>query len=268
MRAMPSHISLQIVGLVSLLPLGVLALTARLRRDIFFWLLLLGCALVCLSVFGRSISDGWQAGFSAALWASMTVSLVVFIGVSLANREAYRLSALLLPYLAALALVALLFSAYAEAAPQIGSAAWFQAHVLLALASYGILTVGAIAGLAVLLQERALKQRQSGWSERALPPLLVAENLQIRLLSWAAAFMAAALASGFANSLMGNGTWLQLSHKVLLSVLAFIVLLALLVVHRVTGLRGRRAARWVLAGYLLLTLGYPGVKFVKDVLIG
>ena len=30
----------------------------------------------------------------------------------------------------------------------------------------------------------------------------------------------------------------------------------------------RRAARVVLIGYLLLTLAYPGVKFVTDVLIG
>lgn len=265
---MSSHISLQIVGLISLLPLTATALTSRLRRNIHFWMLLLGCVVICLGVFGRSVTDGWQAGFSAALWASMAVSLLVFACVAIVNAEAYRLSALLLPYLMGLGVVALLFSAYAEAAPEIGSAAWFQVHVLLALASYGILTVGAIAGLAVMMQERALKRRQTGWAERTLPPLSATEDLQIRLLTWAAIFMAAALASGFANSIMGNGAWLQFSHKVLLSVLAFAVLVALLVVHRVTGLRGRRAARWVLIGYLLLTLGYPGVKFVKDVLIG
>lgn len=265
---MSSHISLQIIGLLSLLPLTATALSARLQRNIHFWMLLLGCAVICFGVFGRSVTDGWQAGFSAALWASMAVSLLVFICVAIVNGEAYRLSALLLPYLIGLGLIALLFSAYAEAAPEIGSAAWFQVHVLLALASYGVLTIGAIAGLAVLIQERALKRRRTGWSEKTLPPLSIAEDLQIKLLAWAAAFMAAALASGFANSLMGNGTWLELSHKVLLSILAFLVLVTLLVVHRITGMRGRRAARWVLVGYLLLTLGYPGVKFVKDVLIG
>ena len=171
--------SLQIIGLVSLLPLTVMALTNRLQRNLAFWMLLLGCAVVCLSVFGRSITDGWQAGFSAALWASMAVSLLVFIGVAVINAEAYRLSGLLLPYLMGLGLIALLFSAYAEAAPEIGSAAWFQVHVLLALASYGIMTLAAIAGLAVLIQERALKQRRTGWAERTLPPLSTAENLQI-----------------------------------------------------------------------------------------
>lgn len=265
---MSSHISLQIVGLVSLLPLAAIAVSARLQRNMLFWMLLLGCAVICLGIFGRSITDGWHAGFSAALWASMAVSLLVFLGVAIVNAEAYRLSTLLLPYLITLGLIALLFSAYAEAAPEIGSAAWFQAHVLLALSSYGVLTIGAIAGLAVLIQERALKRRRTGWAERSLPPLSAAEDLQIKLLGWAAIFMAAALATGFASSLLETGQIMPFNHKVLLSLLAFAVLVALLVVHRITGLRGRRAARWVLAGYLLLTLGYPGVKFVKDVLIG
>jgi ABC-type uncharacterized transport system permease subunit len=37
--------------------------------------------------------------------------------------------------------------------------------------------------------------------------------------------------------------------------------------HYRSGLRGRRAARVVLVAYLLLTLAYPGVKFVTDVLL-
>ena len=37
--------------------------------------------------------------------------------------------------------------------------------------------------------------------------------------------------------------------------------------HFKTGLRGRQAARMVLLAYLLLTLGYPGVKFITDVVL-
>ena len=50
--------------------------------------------------------------------------------------------------------------------------------------------------------------------------------------------------------------------------LAFVVIAALLIVHQRTGLRGQRAARVVLLAYLLLTLAYPGVKFVTDVMMG
>jgi ABC-type uncharacterized transport system permease subunit len=46
-----------------------------------------------------------------------------------------------------------------------------------------------------------------------------------------------------------------------------LVLLVLLWAHHRTGMRGRRAARGVLLAWLLLTLAYPGVKFVTDVLL-
>jgi ABC-type uncharacterized transport system permease subunit len=61
---------------------------------------------------------------------------------------------------------------------------------------------------------------------------------------------------------------LPFNHKVVLTLAAFVVIGVLLVAQRWAGVRGRRAARLVLLGYLLLTLGYPGVKFVSEVLIG
>lgn len=265
---MSSSISLQIAGVLSLLPLAAIAVSARLQRNALFWMLLAAALAGSLGVFSQSLLNGWQAGLSANLWASCAISLAAFAALNLVNGEALRLAALLMPYLIIFALLALLFGSFGEAAPAIASEVWFRAHVLLAIASYGVLTLGAIAGVAVLIQERALKRRRTSWAELALPPLSVAEELQIKLLFWAAIMMAAALASGFANTFMETGALPALSHKVLLSLLAFVVLVALLVTHRATGMRGRRAARWVLAGYLLLTLGYPGVKFVNDVLLG
>ena len=56
-------------------------------------------------------------------------------------------------------------------------------------------------------------------------------------------------------------------HKTILTVTAFLVIGGLLIAQRVSGVRGRLAARFVLLAYLLLTLGYPGVKFVTDILL-
>jgi len=118
-------------------------------------------------------------------------------------------------------------------------------------------------------QERALKRRgQMGWVGRTLPPLAEAEGMQIRLLTWSAGLMAAALATGAANEVIETGEVLAFTHKILLAFLAFALILVLLFLHQRTGLRGRHAARWLLVGYLLLLLAYPGVKFVRDVLIG
>ena len=65
-----------------------------------------------------------------------------------------------------------------------------------------------------------------------------------------------------------DGSLVELNHKTILTGAAFLVIGALLLARRIWGMRGRRAARVVLIGYLLLTLAYPGVKFVTDVLIG
>jgi ABC-type uncharacterized transport system permease subunit len=41
-----------------------------------------------------------------------------------------------------------------------------------------------------------------------------------------------------------------------------------LLARHIYGIRGKRVARLALLAYLLLTLAYPGVKFVTDVLMG
>ena len=63
------------------------------------------------------------------------------------------------------------------------------------------------------------------------------------------------------------GQALVLTHKTVLSLLTLVVVVGLLVAHWRTGMRGRRVARLVLLAYLLLTLAYPGVKFVTDILL-
>ena len=64
---------------------------------------------------------------------------------------------------------------------------------------------------------------------------------------------------------MGARATAKRPRRVLLG--GFVLIAGLLFAHYRTGLRGRRAARLVLIAYLLVTLGYPGVKFVRDVLL-
>jgi ABC-type uncharacterized transport system permease subunit len=64
-----------------------------------------------------------------------------------------------------------------------------------------------------------------------------------------------------------TGALLTFNHKTIFSIAAFVMIGLLVVLYHRTGLRGRRAARAVLIVYLLLTLAYPGVKFVAGVLL-
>ena len=75
------------------------------------------------------------------------------------------------------------------------------------------------------------------------------------------------LATGIALDVITIGRWIRLDHKTVLSIAAFVTLAVLLFAHARWGTRGRRGARAVLVVWLLLTLGYPGVKFVTDVVI-
>jgi ABC-type uncharacterized transport system permease subunit len=270
MRAMQANLIPQLAALVAMLPLTAAAVAARLGRNLLLWLLLAAAVVGPAALVASQISAGWQPGLSANLWASVTATLLAFGALCLVRPGAYRLGALLLPFLALSAVLAIAFSGAPNAeGPVVLSGAWFSLHVALAVASYATLTLAAIAGTAVLLQERALKRRaQLGWTGRTLPPLAEAEGMQIRLLTWSAGLMAAALATGAANEVIETGEILAFTHKILLAFLAFALIVALLVLHHRTGFRGRHAARWLLVGYLLLLLAYPGVKFVKDVLIG
>ncbi|MBI3711168.1 MAG: hypothetical protein HY246_26295, partial [Proteobacteria bacterium] len=80
--------------------------------------------------------------------------------------------------------------------------------------------------------------------------------------------LAVALATGMAIGWTERRALLRLDHKTVLSLATFVMIGIVLWLHHRAGMSGRRAARYVLVAYLLLTLAYPGVKFVTDVVVG
>jgi ABC-type uncharacterized transport system permease subunit len=269
MRAMSTFPIAAIAAVFALLPLSVLAIQGRLERTALGW------ALLAAAVVGGSLpalfelQSGWRIGLAASLYVTAAASLVVFAATVILNGSALRLAALIGPYTLLLIVLGWIAAAFQVEPPlQAAPGAWFAGHVLLAIAAYAALTVSALAACGVLLQERAFKARSDGWATRVLPALSDTEALQNAMLKLAAILLLLALATGAANEFLAVGQAVILTHKILLSFLAFAVVLVLLVLHHRTGLRGRKAARWLLTGYLLLTLAYPGVKFVREILIG
>jgi len=100
-----------------------------------------------------------------------------------------------------------------------------------------------------------------------LPPMADSEQLQGRLLIASEIVLGLGLATGMSVLYFEQGILFRFDHKTVLSVATFVVIGGLLIAHAATGVRGRRAARLVLLAFLLLTLGYPGVKFVTDILV-
>lgn len=265
---MPLPLIHGVSALIALVPAWLYVLRGGARAPLL-WLLLAVALAGPLSLVLASWSNGWHTEFAAALWITIAASLAVFLLVAAIARPAWRLVPLLLPYLWALGLLALVWH-QARGRP-LGAAvqeAWLTVHIMVSVLTYALITLGAIAGAAVLVQERALKAKRPTALTRLLPAVAEAERLQIALLLAGEIVLGAGLLTGIATLYTSSGALFAIDHKTVFSLLAFAVIGTLLILHRVSGVRGRRAARLVLLAYLLITLAYPGVKFVTDVLIG
>ena len=267
---MANSIILNLAALMALVPAAVLPLRREATGpDPLFW------AAVAVAVAGPGayivvlLGGGWPTGLASALWVSIAVSMAIFAVLALVSREGWRLRPLLLPYLILLGIIATVWGRVpAQGALTAAPDVWLSLHIAVSVATYGLCTLAAVAAAAAFLQERALKRKRPTALSRVLPSISDTSLLEVRLLAISEAVLALGIATGMARGYLNSGQWLQFDHKTLLAVLAFLVIGALLFLHHRSGLRGQRAARLVLLAYLLLTLAYPGVKFVTDVIIG
>lgn len=172
-----------------------------------------------------------------------------------------------MPYLAVLGVVASVVRG--EPRPMAGGAPaiWIDLHIIISVLTYALLTLAAVASLAVFLQERALKRKRPTRLSRMLPAVVEAERSADRLLLASGVVLGLGIVTGLATQYFESGTIWRIDHKTLLSLIAFGLICALLLGHRVCGVRGRVAARVVLVAYLLVTLAFPGVKFVTQILL-
>ncbi len=256
-------------ALMALVPAAIVGYRRTAARDTIFWLVT-AVALAGPAAWSFvQLAGEWRTGLSSALWVTIAASMALYAILSLATREVWRLAPLLMPYLVLLGLIAVVWSR-APGRPMSADAplAWIEAHIAVSVLTYALLTVAAVAGVAVFLQERAMKGRRPTRLTALLPSVAAAELMQVRFLIATEVVLGLGLATGMASQYLETGDLFVFTHKILLSVIAFVVIGVLLVAHFRTGIRGRRAARYVLIAYLMLTLGYPGVKFVTDVLVG
>ena len=265
---MTSEFLLGCAALATIVPAAIVSLKLRAKRDAVFWALLI-LALAGPALWVTYLMGGhWRTGFSTTLWLTVSVSLLIFTGLSLFARHAWRLTPLMLPYMLVLAFLAVIWQQAPEQPPAWDAASvWLGLHIVVSVLTYAFATLAAVAALSVLFQERAVQRKQPTALTRELPSIADGDRLQRLLLLASACVLLVGLLSGMATEFFGSGSMLELDHKTLLSLLAFILIVVLLAAHYRAGMRGRRAARVFLVAYLLLTLAFPGVKFVTDVIL-
>lgn len=272
MAPMSASFLMSLSALAALLPAALVPVTrppSAAPRDGVYWLLLTIACVGPAAWVAVEQAASWRTGIAAALWLSIAVSVVLFAIVAAIMPVARRLTPLLLGYLFCLGLLATIWLHEPER-PMSGLApgGWLQAHILVAIVAYGLVTLAAVAGVGVALQERALRTKRPNSFTRHLPSIADGEDLQVKLLMAGEIVLAVALVTGMTLGWSERGQLLRLDHKTVLSLATFIVIAGLLIAHHRGGLSGRRIARIGLVAYLLLTLAYPGVKFVTDVLLG
>jgi ABC-type uncharacterized transport system permease subunit len=111
---------------------------------------------------------------------------------------------------------------------------------------------------------------QSSWFAAALdrlPALLTMEKLLFRLISFGFFLLTLTVLSGvfFSEELFGRAfTW---DHKIIFTLLSWVLFGLLLAGRRWQGWRGRTALGFTLTGFAILFLAYVGSRFVLEVVL-
>lgn len=205
--------------------------------------------------------SGYDLGFyTIATLFSWTMVALTLIG-SL-KRPLDNLLVLLLP----LAIISILFATLAPSTFQFHEfSTGVGAHILLAILAYSTITIAALQALLLAFQNHQLKDRHSLRFIQRLPPLQTMETLLFEILWCGLALLSLVIASGliFMNDLYTQ----HLTHKLALSVVAWLIFAILLWGRHRLGWRGLTAIRWTLTGFVFLVLAYFGSKFVLELIL-
>lgn len=228
----------------------------------------LGCALAAALAHAVALAGAIHTDAGFALDLLRTGSILAWEAGALTALAALRLP------VAALGVVSFPVGALGAAAllvdiappRHIVFAAWaLEAHVVLSLLAYGVLMLAAGQALLLWYQERRLRARDVQGLLGLLPPLSVMEDLLFHMIGWGIGLLTLALAAGAPSVVDLQGQ--HLTHKVTLSLLAWLIFATLLWGRLRRNWRGPRAVAFTLVGFGTLALAYFGSRFVLEVLL-
>jgi len=160
------------------------------------------------------------------------------------------------------ALTVLLMGPSGDATAGVALAWQVRAHVLIALLSYGLLTVGTIVALYALMQEHRLQAAKLSPINQLFAPLETTEKLLFGVAAAGFAGLTLAIVSG--SSFVDDLIQQHLAHKFGLSLLAWLIFGVLLAGRYFRGWRGKRAVRLYLGGFAVLCLAYFGSRLILE----
>ena len=193
----------------------------------------------------------------------MTLTIAVMVLLSSLRRPVDNLFLVIFP-LATLTLLAEIFLP-GQYTPRDDVTLGILSHIVLSVVAYGLLTLAAAQALLLSLGDHRLRQHNPALV-RNMPPIETMEHLMFEMLWAGMVFLTLSIVSGLV--FLENMTDPGLVHHTVITLAAWVVF-AILTGGRVKfGWRGVVAARWTLAGFVLLALGYFGSKLVVEIILG
>ena len=140
-----------------------------------------------------------------------------------------------------------------------------QAHILVAMFAYGLLTAGAIVAVFALIQDHRLRTGKLSSGNQLFAPLETTEKMLFSVTSAGFSALLLTVISGFA--FVDNLFAQHLVHKTAFSLLA-LTLFGILVAGRLfAGWRGKRAVYLYLWGFAFLCIAYFGARYILEELL-
>ena len=221
-------------------------------------LILHGLVLYQLVFTNAGLNMGFYNALSLVGW--MVTLLVVLITMV---RPAINLAMIILPASA----IALFLQFVIPSDRIVPDSANFglDVHIILSICAYSLLSIAALQAIILAIQDHLLRHKHPVRVMGIFPPMQTMEDLLVQLL-WIGFFLLSlALATGlmFVHDIFDQ----HLSHKTVLSIIAWFIFGLVLFGRWSWGWRGKQLVRWTLGGFAVLMLAYFGSKFVYELLL-
>lgn len=134
---------------------------------------------------------------------------------------------------------------------------WFFLHVVFAFIGTAAFTLTFGVGIMYVIQERQLKSRRPGAFYYRLPSLDVLDDLSYKALAWGFPFLTLGLIAGSIWARSAKGAfWNWDPQKTWPLMFAWLIYSFLLLGRIKGGWRGKKAARWAIVGFIMVSVSY------------
>jgi len=235
------------------------------KRQKFIFLLLAGIAIVLHGILIYRLI-GAQSGINLGLFNALTLSTwlnAVLLLVLLRFRPVEKLALFLFPLAGFSLLPALLLSSQHILPSQLP---WgISLHIALSMLSYALLALSFVQAIFTSLQDYWLRRKRLVKLMAYLPPLQGMEALFFQLTSMGVFLLSLSLISGvwFVENIQAQ----QLTHKLILTAIAWLIFSWLLFLHWRQGRRVRQSLISYSIAFFVLNLGYFGSKLVLELIL-